>query len=68
MYRFVAKDIRRRVPRMEAGGAELLRQMLMYEPNSRITCAQALQHPYFHAVNPRTAMHVAGQRSAPSPP
>lgn len=66
--RFVAKDIRRRVPRMEEGGAELLRQMLIYEPNSRITCAQALQHPYFHAVNPRTAMHVAGQRSAPSPP
>ncbi|CAM9253467.1 unnamed protein product [Ectocarpus sp. 6 AP-2014] len=66
--RFVAKDIRRRVPRMEAEGAELLRQMLVYEPGSRITCAQALQLPYFLSVNPRTAMHVAGQRSAPSPP
>lgn len=66
--RFVAKDIRRRVPRMETEGAELLRQMLVYEPNSRITCAQALQLPYFQSVNPRTAMHVAGQRSAPSPP
>ncbi|CAM9122251.1 unnamed protein product [Ascophyllum nodosum] len=66
--RFVAKDIRKRVPRMDAAGSELLARMLAYEPNSRITCAQALQHPYFKAVNPRVAMHVTGQRSAPSPP
>lgn len=68
LVRFVAKDIKRRVPRMEAEGAELLRQMLVYEPDSRITCAQALQQPYFQSVNPCTAMRVAGQRSAPSPP
>lgn len=68
LLRFVAKDIQRRVPRMETDGAELLQQMLVYEPNSRITCAQALQLPYFQCVDLDTAKHVAGQRSAPSPP
>lgn len=35
------------VPRLDPEGVDLLRQMLEYDPQKRITAKRALQHPYF---------------------
>lgn len=35
------------VKNLEPNGLDLLRQMLIYDPPSRITCKDAIKHPYF---------------------
>lgn len=42
------RQIRRRfMTRLTANGVDLLERMLTYDPQQRITAAEALQHPYF---------------------
>ena len=54
------------VPRLCPQGRDLLSQMLRYEPSSRISARQALQHPYFQDF---TAADLSGQGSVdPSAP
>ena len=42
-----AKPIHSKVPEICSQGADLLMQMLRFNPDSRITAARALEHPYF---------------------
>ena len=48
--RFRAKSLAEAVPELGADGVDLLAQMLRYEPASRITAREALQHPYFSDI------------------
>ncbi|EIE27517.1 cell division control protein 2-like protein B [Coccomyxa subellipsoidea C-169] len=41
------QDLAQVVPRLDPEGVDLLRQMLEYDPQKRITAKRALQHPYF---------------------
>lgn len=36
---------------LDANGLDLLSRMLIYEPNKRISCKAALEHPYFADLN-----------------
>ena len=38
------------VPHAAAEAVELMEQLLRYDPGQRLSCAQALAHPYFAAV------------------
>lgn len=38
------------VPQLDELGVDLLRQMLRYDPSSRIRCREALAHPWFDDV------------------
>eukprot|EP01134_Creolimax_fragrantissima_P008520 CFRG8520T1 len=38
------------VPRLGAVGINLLEKLLVYEPSKRITCEEAMQHPYFKSI------------------
>lgn len=40
-------QLRQRFPHLSALGIDLLSSMLTYDPDKRITAAEALQHPYF---------------------
>ncbi|KAK9833456.1 hypothetical protein WJX81_006996 [Elliptochloris bilobata] len=46
------------VPSMEAQGADLLAQMLCYEPARRVTAKAALQHPYFAEIQQLLNQHI----------
>lgn len=39
------------VPTLDPMGLDLLRQMLVYDPQARITARAALSHQYFHDIN-----------------
>ncbi|KAK9828503.1 hypothetical protein WJX72_000424 [[Myrmecia] bisecta] len=45
-----ARDLAEVVPRLDPAGLDLLRQLLRYDPDQRITARKALEHPYFDAV------------------
>eukprot|EP00126_Sphaerothecum_destruens_P011380 Sdes_comp20908_c0_seq1m18139 len=38
------------LPKLESLGVDLLRRMLLYPPDSRISAEEAMHHPYFHDV------------------
>lgn len=40
-------QLRQRFPHLSALGIDLISSMLTYDPDKRITAAEALQHPYF---------------------
>ena len=48
--KFRPKALAEAVPELCADGIGLLEQMLRYEPASRITAREALQHPYFNDI------------------
>ncbi len=48
--KFRPKSLAEAVPELCADGIGLLEQMLRYEPASRITAREALQHPYFNDI------------------
>ena len=37
---------------------QLLERMLDFNPNSRITAEQAMQHPYFTSIEPRPSLNA----------
>lgn len=50
--------------RMDDNGRDLLRRLLEYDPARRITCADALAHPYFRDVAPPPGARPAAASSA----
>lgn len=38
------------VPRLDSDGVALLEQMLVYDPNKRISAVDAMRHPYFKSL------------------
>ncbi len=44
-------QFRQRFPHLTALGIDLISSMLTYDPDKRISAAEALQHPYFKLVN-----------------
>ncbi|KAI3437619.1 hypothetical protein D9Q98_000071 [Chlorella vulgaris] len=46
-----ARDLAEVVPQLDELGVDLLRQMLRYDPSSRIRCREALAHPWFDDVS-----------------
>jgi serine/threonine protein kinase len=46
------------VPSLEPQGADLLAQMLRYEPSRRVTAKAALQHPYFADIQQLLTQHI----------
>ena len=46
------------VPSLEPQGADLLAQMLRYEPARRVTAKAALQHPYFRDLPQLLSQHI----------
>ena len=46
------------VPSLEPQGADLLAQMLRYEPSRRVTAKAALQHPYFAEIQQLLNQHI----------
>jgi len=45
-------NLRTKFPLLTDGGFDLLNRMLTYDPSRRITCAEALKHPYFSESPP----------------
>ncbi len=47
------------VPSLDAVGLDLLRSMLRYEPNKRVTARMALTHPYFDDIDELYALQLS---------
>jgi len=61
------QTLRTAVPGLEPLGLDLLKKLLVYEPNKRISARQALQHPYFEDLNRLHAQRAAGGAPAAAP-
>ena len=47
-------------PNLGPAGLNLLGQMLLFEPHTRISAAEACKHPYFHDIIPILAQRYPG--------
>jgi cyclin-dependent kinase len=45
--KYSQKDLARLVPRLDPAGLDLLKSMLQYDPDNRVTADQAMKHPFF---------------------
>lgn len=52
--KFPPQDIKKFVPKLSDDGIDLLKKMLVINPNKRISCEEALRHPYFKDVDQKT--------------
>jgi serine/threonine protein kinase len=43
-------DLAAALPNIDAHGIDLLQRMMRWNPNDRITCADAMRHPYFNEL------------------
>ncbi|CAJ0764386.1 14082_t:CDS:2, partial [Entrophospora sp. SA101] len=50
---WAAKPLKSRIPNLNYEAIDLLENMLVYEPNKRISAKLALYHPYFDSYNQR---------------
>lgn len=50
------KDLQMMLPGADATAISLLQSMLAFDPNSRISAAQALNHPYFSSIHTHSQM------------
>ncbi|KAI8899149.1 kinase-like domain-containing protein [Globomyces pollinis-pini] len=41
------KDLKEKFPHLSPNGIDLMKQLLIYDPEERISAAEALQHPFF---------------------
>lgn len=48
--KFKAADLSKIIPKLSNSGLHLLKLMLEFDPNKRISAKQALQHPYFNSL------------------
>ncbi|XP_070535924.1 cyclin-dependent kinase 2-like [Ptychodera flava] len=53
------QDIAKVVPTLDKDGLDLLKQMLTYEPNKRISAKKAMSHRYFRDVRVQAPQHLS---------
>jgi len=49
--KYKQKDIKNIVPGLQENGIDLLRKLLKYDPSSRLTAHQAMEHEYLSELN-----------------
>ena len=49
--RWQKNQLEERCTKLSEDGVDLLKKMLIYDPIERITCEEALEHPYFNSID-----------------
>jgi hypothetical protein len=53
-----------KLPAIDPAGLDLLKRMIQYQPQLRISAKEALSHPYFHEIHVANANAAAAQAAA----